>query len=264
MSIIARGTAAAAVATFATVSLAGCDFDFGKSEFRDTYRIPVAVSEIQVSGGSGDVTVRPGPPGQVEIARVVRYWHDNAPTEVHHKAEGTILRASTECGDNCSINYVITAPRGVRVSGHNDSGNLDLVGVSTVEFTVGSGEVVVKEATGAVRVSTDSGNIDLTTVSGTVSAQTGSGDIDARDLKSDSVTATTDSGNVTLALTTPTAVNTQTGSGDIELRVPAGDYQVDAQTDSGDLNVSDVPSRPGAANLLRLRADSGNITVRQT
>jgi hypothetical protein len=259
MSIAGLGSAAAVVATFATMSLAGCDIDLGRSEFRDTYRMPVAVSEIQITGGSGDVSVRPGPPGQVEVSRVVSYWRD-APTELQHRIAGTVLHASTECGNNCSISYVISAPRGVRVSGHNDSGNLDVVGVSTVEFTVGSGEVTVKEATGSVQVTADSGNITLAAVSGTVSTRTGSGDIDALDLRSDSVTANADSGNITLVLATPTGVRVQTGSGNIELRVPAGDYQVDAQAGSGDVNV-EVANRPGGANLLHLRADSGNITV---
>jgi len=290
-----------ATAAIAVTALAGCDIDvdFGGKEFRDTYTETVAVTEIRLDGGSGELTVRPGVAGQVEISRVVRYRGDTAPTERRHRTEGTALMLSSDCGRNCSISYTIAAPRGVKVTGHSDSGNLELSGVSTVDLRLGSGEIIVKDATGSVRLEADSGNIDLTTVDGTLWARTGSGEIRARDVQSDTVTLTADSGNIDLTavdgtlsartgsgeiqardirsnsvnliadsgnigltMATPADVQIQTGSGEINLNVPTGDYQVDAQAGSGEVNI-DVPSVATAANLLHLRADSGNISVRK-
>ena len=253
-----------ATAAIAVTALAGCDIDvdFGGKEFRDTYTETVAVTEIRLDGGSGELTVRPGVAGQVEISRVVRYRGDTAPTERRHRTEGTALMLSSDCGRNCSISYTIAAPRGVKVTGHSDSGNLELSGVSTVDLRLGSGEIIVKDATGSVRLEADSGNIDLTAVDGTLSARTGSGEIQARDIRSNSVNLIADSGNIGLTMATPADVQIQTGSGEINLNVPTGDYQVDAQAGSGEVNI-DVPSVATAANLLHLRADSGNISVRK-
>jgi hypothetical protein len=44
--------------------------------------------------------------------------------------------------------------------------------------------------------------------------------------------------------------------------LPAGDYAVDADTDSGDVKLDGIVRNDRAANSIRARTDPGDVTVR--
>jgi len=248
----------AAVGVVAIAGLVACD-DVSRTRLDFSNTEKVAVKEIVIEPGSGDVTVSTGDTQQVDIRRVVRYT-GNEPDTTYH-INGTVLRIDTECGHLCSIDYEILAPKGVAVRGALGSGNLSLSGVSTVDLKTGSGNVGITEATGAVRVQAGSGDMTITEVAGDLDARTGSGNIDARGLGGALTTARTGSGDVTLSLDKGGAVRTHTGSGNVDVAVPTGSYRIDARTGSGEKTLG-VTSSPTGEFLLDLETGSGDITLR--
>jgi hypothetical protein len=246
-----------------------------RHQFRDESTQPVAVTEIHVDTGSGSVKVRPGEAGSVHVKRHVRY-SGNRPGDTSH-VDGTVLKL-TGCARNCTVDYDITAPPGVRITGGTGSGDIDVANVATVSVKVGSGDVRVHHATGGVTAEagsgdlelgdvqgsvaarTGSGNVKLSAVSGSAIAETGSGDVTAAGLHG-STTAHAGSGNVVIVLSDAQDVAVRTDSGDLKVTVPAGQrFRIDASTSSGDRHVN-VTSDAGADHHLDLHTGSGNLTV---
>jgi hypothetical protein len=255
--MVSRVLPAAVLGAALVATLAACgEVAYTRLEFNDTEN--VAITEIRVEPGSGDLTVKTGDTKQVEIRRMVRY-RSNEPDTLY-KIEGTTLVLATDCGNWCSVTFEVTAPKGVAVRGGGDSGNVNLSGVSTVDMTIDSGNITVTDATGKVTAQTDSGNVIVRGATGGVDLKTGSGNIDADRLGGPQNTARADSGNIGLELITPGAVTAQADSGNIRVRVPSDSYQVDARTDSGRTNI-EVPDLADGKHLLDLSTDSGNITV---
>ena len=253
-----RAAAGTALAVVAVAALAGCaDLATSRLDFNSTEK--VAVTEIQISGGSGDVTIRGGgAAGQVEIDRVVRYRGDE-PGETY-RFSGSVLSIDTDCGRWCSVSYDIRAPEGVAVRGENGSGDLRLTNVAAVDVKVGSGEVDVDDSSADVSVQTGSGGMRIRSVAGSLTARAGSGEIDARGVKGGSANVRTGSGDVTLVLDSAADVRGKVGSGNLTITVPAGSYRVDATTGSGDENIA-VPNDPAGDHTLDLESGSGDITV---
>lgn len=247
--------AALSAALIATLAACG-EVAYTRLEFNDTEN--VAITEIRVEPGSGDIVVETGDTKQVKIHRQVRYRANEPDTS--YKIEGTTLLIDGDCGNWCSVTYVVTAPKGVAVRGGTDSGNVNLTGVSTVDMKVDSGNITVTDATGKVTAETDSGNVIVRGAAGGVDLMSGSGNIEADDLGGPQNTARADSGNIGLSLLTPGAVTAQADSGNIRLHVPADSYRVEARTDSGRTDIK-VPDLPDGKHLLDLNTDSGNIIV---
>jgi DUF4097 and DUF4098 domain-containing protein YvlB len=247
-------------ALVAATALTGCGSLLrNKVEYESTE--PVKITEIAISGGSGDVIVRPGAASSVDIHRTLLYRGKRVPDEKTYTVDGTVLRIDTVCDvSDCGVNYAIRAPEGVRITGENGSGNLRVDGVSTMDLQIGSGDVVIRGATGAIRVRTGSGNIDLVDLRGTADVRTSSGDIEGLELNSGTVTARTGSGNIRLDMMQPAEINATTGSGDLRLAMPSGDYRVQAETGSGRQEIR-IAHTPTGRHLLNLRTGSGNITV---
>lgn len=237
--------------------LTGCDeIPQTRLDFTDTEK--VAIKEIIIEPGSGNVTVRTSDVAQVEIKRVVRY-RGTEPGKTY-QVNGAVLQLDVDCGRACSVDYEIVAPKGVAVRGRNGSGDLVLAGVSTVDLHAGSGEIGVSDASGAVTVQAGSGDITVSEVAGNVDLRTGSGNIDARGLGGTQSTARTGSGDITLSLDKAGGVRTHTGSGNVDVTVPTGSYRVDARTGSGDKALGVVNS-PTGTYLLDLDTGSGDITL---
>jgi DUF4097 and DUF4098 domain-containing protein YvlB len=248
----------AVVGVVAVAGLVGCD-DIARTRLDYHNTEKVAITEIVIEPGSGDVKVSTSDAQQVDIRRVVRYRGDEPETAYH--IDGAVLRLETECGRFCSVDYEIVAPKGVAISGELHSGDLSLSGVSSVDMHTGSGNVGITQASGAVTVETGSGDMTITNVGGNLDVRTGSGDIQARGLSGSSNTVRTGSGEVSLTLAKSGAVRTHTGSGDVEVAVPAGSYRVDARTGSGE-KVLGVPNSPTGTYLLDLETGSGDILLR--
>ena len=250
-------TRALGVASLAGVlSLTGCfATPQARLEFSDTE--PAKITEIRLSGGSGDISVRTSSRADTAIQRVVRY-RGSEPGRTY-RIEGSVLSIDTRCGNDCGVEYDIEAPAGVAVTGGTTSGNVSLTGVGPVDLRVRSGDVTVAGATGAVAVETTSGNIIVSAVQGTTTLRATSGDIEGRALGG-AATVEATSGNVELHLTKPAAVKAKATSGDVEVTVPRDRYQVRVDTGNGDEDVS-IRSDASATHVLDLTASNGNVTL---
>ncbi|MDR7302095.1 DUF4097 family beta strand repeat-containing protein [Haloactinomyces albus] len=218
---------------------------------------------IEIDSGSGSVDVRYEPGAEAVVQqREHRWWggwwaDDSKPN--HSVADGELL-LDTHCGWNCTVDYVVTLPKRVPVTGELGSGSLGIAGMSSVDVEVGAGSVLVREVSGPVTAHTGSGGIELVDIAGNIEADTGSGSIEGRDLRGGDITAHTSSGGVTLDLLSLRSVDVDSGSGRIELTVPRGPYRVDAETGSGSKEI-DVGRAPAAERSLTLSTGSGGIHV---
>ncbi|GID93330.1 DUF4097 family beta strand repeat-containing protein [Amorphoplanes digitatis] len=257
---LARRTGAIALITATAAALAGCGAGVGaRLTYDDTEK--VKVSEIVLSGGSGNVTVATAPINETRIKRVVRTG-GSADPQASYRLDGTVLSIDTRCGEHCNVSYEIQAPTGVRVHGKLGSGDISLTEVGTAEITVGSGNVEVDRATGAVSVKSGSGDITVTDLHGATTLVAGSGNVEAHGLAGGAaVRAQASSGDVEVELAEAGPVTARTGSGNVELVVPDGAYQVKTHTGSGDTELIGVANDPSAKTLLDVQTGSGDVTI---
>ncbi|MGR6321519.1 DUF4097 family beta strand repeat-containing protein [Micromonospora soli] len=255
----AHRSAVAVGAATTLILLAGCDtLSFRRLDYDNTEAVKITRITVR-PGGSGDVTVHAsGTAPQVRIKRVVRY--QGAQPDTRYEISGEELVLDTDCGPRCSVSYEVTAPEGVAVRGESSSGNVDLVQVGTVDYTLRSGDISVSGARGEVRAATTSGNIEVVDAAGAVRLRATSGNVDARRLVA-AVDAEVTSGNVTVELDQPAPVRLRAASGDIDLAVPEDRYQVRASAQSGDTDLGGVRDDPTASLLLDVATTSGNVTI---
>ncbi|MCI0688150.1 MAG: DUF4097 domain-containing protein [Sporichthyaceae bacterium] len=270
LAVAVLGTAGAVVA------LGACDLG-ERQRFEADAVVSEKIDLVRIEGGSGQVSITTGSGSSTAIHTLVEYRGER-PTTPAHRVDNGDLVLSTDCGRNCSVNYRVTVPAGVSVTGRIGSGDIDLAGVAGVEVEsgsgtisvegvrgsvraeAGSGDVTARGITGNVELSTGSGTITVTEVSGTVTVDADSGDINARELTGN-IEAHTGSGTIDVRLASPASVTADAGSEDISVTVPEGSYRVLASADSGDRTVS-VPDQPGAPNSLDVHTGSGTVTVR--
>ncbi len=252
-------TRALGVASLAGVlSLTGCfATPQARLDFSDTEQ--AKITEIRLSGGSGDVTIRTSARTDTAINRVVRYR--GAEPGRTYRIEGSALSIDTRCGPDCGVSYEIDAPTGVNVTGGTTSGDVRLAGVGTVDLDVRSGDVSVESATGPVTIETTSGDIIAGDVRGATTLKATSGDVEGRGLAG-AATVQVTSGSVELHLTKPVAVRARATSGDVLVTVPRDRYQVQVATANGDENVS-VPHDASASHLLDVSTTNGDVTLRE-
>jgi hypothetical protein len=256
-SILSRRTAAVVLSAAAAATvLAGCGGVGARLTFNDTEK--VKVSEIVLTGASGDVAVRTAPIAETRITRVIHRSSDPGQT---YRLEGTVLHIDTDCGRNCSVSYDIEAPAGVAVRGELKSGDVALDGVGATDVTLTSGDVTVRNATGKVRVQGTSGDISVLDGRAGADIRTTSGDVRALNIAGGPVTAVVTSGDVDVKLTTATSVTAETTSGDVNVIVPTGSYRIAADTGSGDDRIIGVVNDPASKNVITLQTRSGDATV---
>lgn len=216
--------------------LAGC-VRFGHDEFSDREELGQEITEVRFTNDSGNVRISVG--DTTEVARTVKYDEDK-PGKTHRVENGALI--VEECPvRNCSIDYELTVPAGTKVSGHVDSGNVEVTGVATANVEAESGDITVRDVAGEVNASVQSGTVDLTGIGG-------------------AVVAGAESGDVTVGLTAVRSVFVETQSGNVEVTVPSGKYHVTASTESGNLD-NDLGDDP-SGEPIQVSAQSGDVTIR--
>lgn len=216
------------------------------------------ITEIRLTGDGGDVVVTTADRKDTRIDRVVRYSSANPP-DAGYRIQGGTLVIDTDCGRGCDVDYTISAPRGVRVSGQSDSGDVRLTAVGPVDLQIDSGSFTADGVAGALRLLADSGAVSVSNVTGPADLRVGSGTLAASALGG-AVTAVVESGDAALSLSAPVPVTARVDSGDLTLRVPDGKYRVRTNVDSGRVDVG-IDDDPAASTVLDLRADSGDLNV---
>ncbi|MGW4944616.1 DUF4097 family beta strand repeat-containing protein [Actinoplanes sp. NPDC004185] len=257
---LARRAGAVTLIAATAAALAGCGGGIGaRLTYDDTEK--VKVSEIVLTGGSGDVTVTTAAISDTRIKRIVRSDGSDDPQGSYQLA-GTVLTLDTNCGPNCQVSYEIQAPAGVAVRGKLGSGDLALSDIGSADVTVGSGGAAIDRASGTVSLKSGSGDILANDLQGETTLVTGSGDVEAHGLGGgQAVRAQTGSGDVTVEVTKVASVTARTGSGNIELMVPDGAYQVKTRTGSGDAELLGIVNDATAKNVIEVQTGSGDATI---
>jgi Putative adhesin len=221
------------------------------------------ITEVRVSGGSGDVSVLSDPSVKgVNLIRTVRYR--GAKPGSTYRFDGDVLYIDTACGNMCGASYEVRVPprgsgSGVAVNGSNSSGNITVRGEGAVDVSVSSGDIEITDIDASVKAKTSSGNVTLVDIGGNVAIIVTSGDVKGRDLRGATSNIQSTSGNVTLDLPGTGDMTAHATSGDIDVTVPDGMCRVHADANSGDTSVKVVQ---GTGHLLDVTTTSGNITVK--
>jgi putative adhesin len=236
------------------------------------------VNEVRISGGSGDVVVIGDDTTGVDVRRTVRYVGETKPGPTM-SVSGSVLSVNTSCGMRCSASYEVHVPRGVTVTGRNDSGQVTARGVSEVDVEVDSGNIEVDGATGSVKAKADSGRIRVTDVAGsaTLTADSGnvevdrvagklnvaveSGNIEVAGINGQPVMLQANSGNITAALRTAGDLTARADSGQITIEAPDDCCRITTSVDSGNTDRR-LRDNPSSSALIDVRTGSGNITLR--
>lgn len=223
--------------------------------------LAAGVTAVRVEVGSGDVLIRTGDRERTSVTADVRDWRWDSDEPVYHRDGDTLVL--TGC-DGCSVDYTIVVPRGSAVTGETGSGDVVLQGIRSADLETGSGEISVREVTGAVAVRSGSGGVTLSRVTGPVDVESSSGSVLGSGLAGP-VLAATSSGDVELELTRAQDVRASTSSGDVHLTVPDGRYRVDSDGGSGGVDDEgdriEVVDDPDARHVLELSTSSGQIEV---
>ena len=227
--------------------------------------------DMDVATGSGNITVRTGDSGKVEVhARIhandswfsagrdaesrIQYIEQHPPVEqngntitIGHETDRDMIR-------NISISYEIVTPAQTRLHSATGSGNQTVDGVTgPVESTTGSGDVKLSSIGSEATARAGSGDITLSNIKGMVHAGSGSGTIHAEGVAG-AMTASTGSGDIVLSQTGSGDVEASSGSGTVEINGVKGAVRVG--TGSGNIRAQGTPT-----GNWRLRTGSGDLTV---
>ena len=226
-----------------------------EGKFDRTLTVNGAVT-MDLTTGSGNVTVRTGGSNQVVIHGVVHGSNDwfggdaenavravesNPPIEQTGNSIRIGYNLPEDVRHHVSISYEVTLPADTALQAHSGSGDIGIEGVR-------------KSAV----VSTGSGDINLRDLGPQSNARTGSGTIKGQDIALP-FTARTGSGGIQADLTGSGNADVESGSGDVKLRGLKGGLR--ARTGSGDLTVDGNVQAPWnlhtGSGSVRLAVSSG-------
>jgi hypothetical protein len=239
-----------------------------EGSFQRDLKITGAV-DLEVTTGSGSITVRPGASDVVRVTGRIRAndWLDrnaqervrrleaNPPIEQNGNSIHIGKITDPELRRNLSISYEIVVPLETQLKSHTGSGNQAVDGIrGPVDANAGSGGIKTSNIGNTVHLETGSGDVEAEHVKGNLRARTGSGSIRGIDIAG-GFEGNTGSGNVTLEQTATGAVRVESGSGEMELRGVRA--SLEARTGSGDIAVEGDPT---AAWLLH--TGSGSVQLK--
>jgi len=244
--------------------------------------------DIDLSTGSGNVSVRAGAEGKVEITGHIRSsgWFDNAQDRISRleanppiQQSGNSIRIGhiqdTDLLHNISISYELVVPAQTQLTSHSGSGRQEIDGLAgAINVDSGSGDVSISNVGNAVQAQTGSGDMKLASIKGEVHAKTGSGSIRATEIAG-GFEGETGSGHIEFQQSAPGFVRVRTGSGGIDARGVRG--SLEARAGSGEISADGEPrggwivhTGSGSVRLrlstdaafdLNARTSSGSISV---
>lgn len=260
----------------AVLSGSACDLAISANGVEGAFERQLTVSgplELEVGSGSGDIIVRTGPAGAIQIkGRVrassgpwasfggqsaserVRQIEKDPPIEQVGNRVQVGPKRWSDGWNGISISYEITVPADTRLSARSGSGDLEVADMTgPVETSTGSGDIRVGRIAEAVRARSGSGEIEVDGAA-SVEASTGSGNVRAGAIRGD-LEARSGSGDITVGQKGKGRVDVSTGSGDVEVTGATGPVHVRAA--SGDILVEGTP-----ASNWEVSASSGDVRLR--
>jgi hypothetical protein len=230
---------------------------------------------VDIRAGSGQITVRPGTPGRIEISARIRandgwggwFRRGSGPAEERIKRveanppveqSGNIVRigyfTSEDWHDGVSISYSVAMPPATTLVARTGSGSQEIEGIDGgVEAHSGSGSLTLRDIGGQLRASSGSGSIAADRVAGTFLASAASGSIRARSLGG-AISAKTSSGSIDVTQIGSGDVEAESSSGSVRLRGVRGGLR--ASTSSGSLTIDGE-----VAGEWRISASSGSVDI---
>ncbi len=214
------------VGTLAVLVLAACaQADDWSKEFTVTGR-----PEVQVRTGDGNVVLRAGPAGAVDLHVITRGWTIGS---------GGVRADARQNGNRIDVDvHVPSMNRGIG----SRSVRVELIVPRnlTADVHTGDGNITAQGLAGELRFATGDGNIDADSLDGVLSARTGDGNLTVRGrfdrlelhTNDGSLNATAEAGSKP---TGPWRIGT--GDGDAVLRVP-GNFAADLDLSTGDGSIS--------------------------
>jgi hypothetical protein len=263
-----------------------------EGHFERTLKV-TAGPDVEVTTGSGDITVRTGDTNSVHVVGRIRVgnnigsWfggENNAAAKIKRleanppiEQTGNLIRIGRiddpDLRRNVSISYDVTVPAATNLRANTGSGNTSVDGLtSPVKVSTGSGDVRLTNISAEVRGNTGSGNILAQNIKGVFHGDTGSGDISVRgggtgdtfvstgsgnveiqDMKG-TLRARTGSGDITASGSATSTWDVQTGSGNLNLHLPTNAaFEVNAETSSGSININREITMSGQLNKHHVR-----------
>ena len=111
-------------------------------------------------------------------------------------------------------------------------------------------------------IQTSSGSVSLTGVRATVSVNTSSGPIEAAGFCGFQLRASSDTGGIrALSECSADRLELRSRAGDVRAVVPSGRYQIDAQSDTGNVRLRGLTNAPDAPFQIQALSTSGDVTV---
>jgi DUF4097 and DUF4098 domain-containing protein YvlB len=245
-----------------------------EGSFQRTLQVTGPIS-LDLTTGSGSVSVRTGSSSQVEITghiKATNWFGGDAEARVKQveanppiQQSGNDIRIGhvddTELLHNISISYELVVPAETQLHSHTGSGSQSVEGLrKQVEIESGSGTLKISDIGDTVKAETGSGGIEIVRVKGDVRTKAGSGSIRATDIAG-GFEGQTGSGHITLEQTAAGSVRADTGSGGMELRGVHG--SLEAEAGSGTIIAEGNPTgswtvHSGSGNIhLTLASDAG-------
>src|SRR6266704_2400207 len=172
-------------------------------------------ADLEVSTGSGSITVRAGTANLIQIHGTLRVQNhrntrEGAEAKVRALASnppieqsGSVIRIGRiedrELRENVSISYEIVAPEETRLRARTGSGSQTVEGIrGPAEIDTGSGSLTVSNIAETVNARTGSGGIELRSVKGRVEASSGSGSVQLPANAAFDLDARADSGSISI------------------------------------------------------------------
>jgi hypothetical protein len=206
-----------------------------------------SASHVSVDLDTGDLTLIASGDGQVHLTGVAHYALVRPTVDV--TTTGGSVSVTVHCpwfvASECSVDLTVAIPPRIQVAASTDTGNLTSNGLDDLSLQTDTGDLQVNGGSGFLHLSSQTG--DITAVA-----------VDAP-----SVTASDQTGDVSLDFAqAPTNVSAQDQTGDVTVTLPAGAtaYAVSAHTQTGDTSV-EVPTNPAATNEISASTATGDVTV---
>ena len=198
---------------------------------------------VTITSGTGDVSVNAADSGATVTAEISASGEEPAWSAA---LEGTTLVIDDGCGDrtDCEVHLTIAVAGTADVTISTTDGGIAVVDMnSRVDIRGAARTVSLNGITGPIGVDIERGDLlGARLVATDASFRTGDGDLD--------VTLT--EGFNSLAVVS--------GSGDVTAQVPDDDYNVDATTGSGAVDIK-VGEDSGAATSILMRTEDGDVTI---
>ena len=195
-----------------------------------TYPVSGSLQGVVFDLGEGDITVVRGAGSTVQVRRLERYSFGHEAL-IERAVQGGVFSVRSRCPVTllgpCSVGYRVVVPDNVALDVRTTGGS--------VTFRGYRGSARVTTGRGAIAISGYCGN--------SLDARAGGGDIDLE------------------ATCAPPRLSLRSASGSIRAVLPAGRYDLDAESTSGDERVRGVTPTADAPYAVQALSTSGDVSV---